>query len=110
MKFLDQKKELKVYRVVQELINNAVKHSQASQIKVDVFGDDQLIISVEDDGLGFVPSFKNNVMQSGKGLGLYNMSNRTRLLNAKLDFDNQIKKGSKITLTVPYETTESLHR
>jgi two-component system, NarL family, sensor kinase len=110
MKFLDQKKELKVFRVVQELINNAVKHSQASQIKVDVFGNDKLKICVEDDGLGFDPTLKDNVMQSGKGLGLYNMTNRTRLLNAKLDFDNQVKKGSKITLIVPYETTESLHR
>jgi signal transduction histidine kinase len=110
MKSLDQKKELKVYRVVQELINNAVKHSQASQINVNVFCDEQLRISVEDDGLGFDPELKNNVVQSGKGLGLYNMTNRTRLLNAKLEFDKHIKKGSKITLTVPYETTESLHR
>jgi signal transduction histidine kinase len=110
VKFLDQKKELKIYRVVQELINNAVKHSQASKINVDVFPGDQLLISVEDDGVGFDPALKNNVMQSSKGLGLYNMTNRTRLLNAKLDFDNQVKKGSKITLTVPYETTESIHR
>ena len=48
--------------------------------------------------------------QNGSGLGLYNMENRTRLLNARLDFDAQVKKGSKITLIVPYETTESLHR
>ena len=48
--------------------------------------------------------------QNGSGLGLYNMENRTRLLNARLDFDTQVKKGSKITLIVPYETIESLHR
>lgn len=110
VKHLEQKSELKIYRIVQELINNAIKHAQASQINVDVSGGDQLVISVEDDGLGFDPSIRNNVVQSGKGLGLYNLTNRTRLLNAKLDFGNHIKKGSKITLTVPYETTESLHR
>jgi two-component system, NarL family, sensor kinase len=110
VKFIEQKRELKIYRVVQELINNAIKHSQASQIKVEVWGGEQLFITVEDDGIGFDSSIRNNVVQSGKGLGLYNMTNRTRLLNAKLEFDNQTKKGSKITLIVPYETTESLHR
>ena len=101
---------MKIFRIVQELINNAIKHAQASVINVDLFGEDQLKISVEDDGVGFDPVCKHSATQNGSGLGLYNMENRTRLLNAKLDFDTQVKKGSKITLIVPYETIESLHR
>jgi two-component system NarL family sensor kinase len=100
------KGELKVFRIVQELINNAIKHAQASEINVTVSAASaQLIISVEDDGIGFDPSLKHSGTQNGSGLGLYNMENRARLLNATLDFDKQRKKGSKITVTVPYETT-----
>jgi signal transduction histidine kinase len=106
---MDRKRELKIYRIVQELINNAIKHAQASVITVTISVGSQWVISVEDDGVGFDPSLKRTT-QSGSGLGLYNMENRARLLNAKILFDTQRKKGSKITLIVPYETTEGLHR
>ena len=110
VKAIDRKRELKVFRIVQELLNNAIKHSQAGSIQVSVYAENQLRICVEDDGIGFDPSLNDSVAQSGNGLGLYNMANRARLLNANLDFDVQIKKGSKITLTIPYETIESIHR
>lgn len=103
---VDPKRELKVFRIVQELINNAIKHAHASGINVMVSSDDMhFVISVEDDGAGFDPSLKHSSTQNGSGLGLYNMENRARLLNATLDFDTQRRKGSKITLIVPYETT-----
>lgn len=107
---IETKRALKIFRIVQELINNSIKHAQASAISVELFAEEKLNITVEDDGIGFEPSAKHSATQNGSGLGLYNMENRTRLLNAKLDFDTQIKKGSKITLIVPYETIESLHR
>jgi len=110
VKYIDRKRELKVFRIVQELLNNAIKHSQASAIEVSVSGKEQLTIKVEDDGIGFDPALKDTIAQSGKGLGLYNMANRARLLNGHIEFDTPVKKGSKITLTIPYETTESLHR
>src|SRR5688572_15341153 len=50
--FIETKRALKIFRIVQELINNAIKHAQASVINVDLFGEDQLKISVEDDGVG----------------------------------------------------------
>lgn len=110
VKSIDRKRELKAFRIVQELLNNAIKHSQASAIEVSVFGKERLTIKVEDDGIGFDHGLRDSVVQSSKGLGLYNMDNRARLLNGNLEFDTQPKKGSKITLTIPYETTESLHR
>ncbi len=110
VQFIEQKKELKIFRIVQELLNNAIKHAQATVIDISIFADDQFKIIVEDDGIGFDAGLKYNDTQSTNGLGLYNIANRARLLNATLDFDNQVKKGSKITLTVPYETIESLHR
>jgi signal transduction histidine kinase len=110
IRLIDTKRALKIFRIVQELINNAIKHAQASSINVTVVASDLLKISVEDDGIGFDPSAKHLPSQNGSGLGLYNMENRTRLLNARLEFDTHSKKGSKITLIVPYEAVESLHR
>jgi two-component system, NarL family, sensor kinase len=110
IKPMDSKRALKIFRIVQELLNNAIKHAQASAIDVNVAAGDLLRISVEDDGIGFDPTAKHLPTENGSGLGLYNMENRTRLLNARLEFDTQVKKGSKITLIVPYEAVESLHR
>lgn len=103
-------RELKIFRIVQELINNAVKHAQPTVINVTVTAGDHLEISVEDDGKGFDPSLDHAITAGGSGLGLYNMESRARLLNGKLEFDIHAKKGSKITLIVDYETTESLYR
>jgi signal transduction histidine kinase len=98
---LDSQRELMVFRIVQELLNNAIKHAQASRIdvKLDVLPD--LIICVEDDGVGFNAEEQKSDKQSGKGLGLFNIENRARLLNGDLKFQKGNEKGSKILLTVP---------
>lgn len=98
---LNQKKELMIFRVAQELVNNAVKHSQATTIYVTIRGTDKLEVIVEDDGVGFDPEAQRSLTQSAKGLGLFNIENRARLLSAKLEFDSPREKGSKITMTLP---------
>lgn len=105
----DRNKEVKIFRIVQELMNNAIKHAQASSISVVVDAGESLKVTVEDDGVGFDPVAKR-AAGSGAGLGLFNMENRARLLNGRIDFQTETQKGSKITLIVPYEATESLHR
>lgn len=102
---------LKVYRIVQELINNAVKHAEASVINVTASAGAQgLQLTVEDDGKGFDPKMKTSATWNGSGLGLFNMENRARLLNARLEYKSNVGKGSKITLYVDHEISESLHR
>jgi signal transduction histidine kinase len=91
MRSIETKRALKIFRIVQELINNAVKHAQASVIKVVFVAEEKLKITVEDDGVGFEPSALHAATENGSGLGLYNRENRTRLLNAKLDFETQVK-------------------
>lgn len=103
-------RELKAYRIVQELINNAVKHAEPSAINVTVTGSDDLQLMVEDNGKGFDPSLNHSASRNGSGLGLFNMENRARLLNARLEYDTSPGKGSKITLYVNYETSENLYR
>ena len=98
---MDQKRELMVFRVAQELVNNAVKHANATAISVTIGGTDMLEIIVEDNGVGFDVESQRTLTSSGKGLGLFTIENRVRLLNAKLDFESAGGKGTKISMTMP---------
>lgn len=98
---LDKTRELMIFRIVQELLNNAIKHSQASQISVTLKSDHKLAVIVQDDGVGFDPEAFKKDTQSGKGLGLFNIENRARLLGAKLEYGKQSKKGSTTIITLP---------
>lgn len=104
---LDKQRGLMVFRIVQELLNNAVKHSQATLIQVSVALEDQLTIVVEDNGIGFDVEAQRNDKQSGKGLGLFNIENRARLLNGTLWFDMERTKGSKTILKLAIEDEEA---
>lgn len=97
---MQKTEELMIFRIVQELVNNAIKHAQATQITVDAGSRNGFYISVEDDGVGFNIEAQRNDRTSGKGLGLYSIENRAKQLGLNLVFD-QRNKGSKITLVFP---------
>jgi two-component system, NarL family, sensor kinase len=96
-----QQRELMVFRIVQELLNNAVKHAQASRIDVALHLNGKLRVSVADDGIGFNADEEKNDRQNGKGLGLYNIENRARLLGGVIEFERVKPRGSRITLILP---------
>ncbi|MFZ5999822.1 MAG: sensor histidine kinase [Bacteroidota bacterium] len=97
---LSKQRELMVFRIVQELLNNAIKHAQASFIEVVFRYDDHLVLSVEDNGIGMN---LDHLEKSGqKSLGLFNVQSRVQLLNATVSIDPQKKEGSKIVLDIPY--------
>jgi two-component system NarL family sensor kinase len=99
----EKSRELMLFRIVQELLNNAMKHAKASIIQVTLTGSDSLSVCVEDDGVGYDPDVIKGSVQNGKGLGLFNIENRARVLGATVIFDKERVIGSKITLVVPYE-------
>lgn len=98
---LDKTRELMIFRIVQELLNNAIKHAQASRITVTLKAGEPLEVSVEDDGIGFDPEAFKKDTSSGKGLGLFNIENRARLLGGKLEYTKNKTSGSETILTVP---------
>jgi signal transduction histidine kinase len=100
---LERNRELMIFRIVQELVNNALKHAQASSITVTFNATEHLLVAVEDDGVGFNAEEHKNDKRSGKGLGLFNIENRARLLGGKIEFDKEREKRSRIALIVPYE-------
>lgn len=97
---MDKQRELMTFRIVQELLNNAVKHSTASTINVRLVSDINLTVTVADDGVGFdVGKLKSD--KTGRGLGLFNIENRARLLNGELVFNSGQSRGTVVTLTIP---------
>jgi two-component system, NarL family, sensor kinase len=102
-KSMDAKRELMIFRIVQELLNNAIKHANASMILIKFHSTDYLEILVEDDGIGFNFDEKHSSTENEKGLGLFNIENRIRLLNATIEFEKERRKGVCIKLKVPYE-------
>jgi two-component system, NarL family, sensor kinase len=97
----EKNRQLMIFRIVQELLNNAIKHAQATRILVEIKLQHVLTISVEDDGIGFDAEAIKNDAQGGRGLGLFNIENRARLLGGKVDYLKPPKHGSKTLLTLP---------
>jgi signal transduction histidine kinase len=94
-KSLTKTDEIMVFRIVQELINNALKHSRSDRITVAFDWHANLIVQVCDTGIGFDQRNKSS------GLGLFNMQNRARLLGASLRFEKNEPKGTCVTLSMP---------
>jgi signal transduction histidine kinase len=87
-KQLDTDKELVLYRIIMELIQNIIKHAQASEAIIQfIISENILTVSIEDNGIGFN---KNNYK---KGVGLISISNRLKLINADWYFDTSNNKG-----------------
>lgn len=93
--------ELGMYRMCQELINNAVKHSGASEVQVQfVEHPDSIILMVEDNGNGFD---KNQIMRENPGVGLINVESRTNAFGGNFILDTAISKGVTATIEIPLE-------
>lgn len=98
-KRLSKNLETNFYRVSQECLNNAIKHSKASEIVLQIFLHDQLIsLTYEDNGVGF--DVDDKVSDS---YGLQIMNNRTQLLNGSMQIDSSVGKGTFICIEVPIE-------
>lgn len=86
-----------VYRILQNLSSNIVRHSKARIAKIKVLGKkNHLTILVEDDGIGFDP-------KTNHGLGLDLVQKRVLLFDGTIDVDSQINKGTTITIILPYK-------
>ena len=84
-----------VYRILQELVNNAVKHAQASQILVQLTkSSDKVLITVEDDGKGF----DINTLENSTGIGYINLKQRIAYLNGKMDIETKPSQGTAVNI------------
>ncbi|RLJ80580.1 sensor histidine kinase [Pedobacter alluvionis] len=94
----EQKKTI-IFRIVQESLQNILKHAQATAIDVGFDFSEQLNITIEDNGVGFCAGEKDKFET---GLGLQNIVKRATLIMGEATIDSVINNGTKITLTIPY--------
>ncbi|MDD4108611.1 MAG: histidine kinase [Prolixibacteraceae bacterium] len=85
-----------LYRIIQEVVHNIIKHASAKQIDMSITRtDDGISLMVEDDGTGFITS------QGNSGLGLKNINSRVKLLNGYFDVDSSLNRGTIYNVTIP---------
>src|ERR1041385_6620291 len=102
---LKPEKELLVFRIIQELINNILKHSNSSFIHLtqNVHAD-KFYLRIHHDGRGIVQSDFEKLNKSNIGLGLKNISSRMRVVHGNINFEKDISQTYyKITLELPKE-------
>lgn len=95
---MDHTSEVALYRIAQELINNAIKHANAGHITLQLHRHaNSLVMSVEDDGVGF----DVGGLRFDNTLGFYNITSRAKALNGRLDIESQPKIGTLVSLEIP---------
>ncbi|WP_347174033.1 sensor histidine kinase [Polaribacter uvawellassae] len=94
--FLDEKEELNVYRILQEILHNILKHAKANSVEIQFVNfDNEITITIEDDGVGF------NSSKRKKGLGIYNIQKRVAYLNGTIEISSIKNKGTFIVIVIP---------
>ena len=94
---IEQTTAITVYRIVQELINNTIKHAGAANAIVQLTKTDStLSLTVEDDGKGF----DKNILNFSKGIGWSNIQNRVDFLKAFLDVRTEKEKGTSVLVEI----------
>ncbi len=94
---IDQTTAITIYRIVQELINNTMKHAAAKTAIVQLTKtNQQLSVTVEDDGKGF----DSSILQQSKGIGWSNIQNRVDFLKGKLDINSTEGKGTSVFIEI----------
>jgi two-component system, NarL family, sensor kinase len=86
-----------IYRIVQELVNNIIRHAQATRALVQLIRDgNTLSITVEDNGTGF----DKNILATSDGMGYLNLINRVAYLNGKMDIQTSPGNGTFVNIEI----------
>lgn len=90
---IEQTTSITIYRIIQELISNSIRHAAAKKVVVQVTKtNEQLAVTVEDDGKGFDTA----VLNQSKGIGWTNIQHRINFLQGTLDINSQPGKGTSV--------------
>lgn len=97
---LDKNQKLTIFRILQEALNNAIKHAKAATVQVCLKHlNNTVLITIKDDGVGFDPSLVK------RGAGLKNIQNRVYLIGGTYTIQSATKKGCEIIINFPINKT-----
>ena len=95
----DPDTDIYIFRIIQESLNNIIKHSEATEFNIQfIYSDNYLMIIVSDNGHGF----DTNIIKHTQSNGLMNMSERVKALNGTMSIDSS-KNGTLLKLKIPYK-------
>lgn len=101
---MEPQQELILFRIVQESLNNIIKHAEAKTIRITaLYSATELDLQVEDDGKGAAPDELDMDGNSYKSLGLRNMNNRARMIGGTFALHSVPGNGTIIKLTIPFK-------
>lgn len=97
---LDPVKEGVMFRVLQEIVSNILKHAKASEVTIQLIRhESELSLLVEDNGVGF--NVKDKMNAEGGGIGLKNIQSRVQFLNGQIFYDSYEGKGTTVSIEIP---------
>lgn len=100
--FMNSQKELIIFRIVQEALNNILKHAQANRINIRLsYHSNGIYLDISDNGIGFPKDRTGETTGKKKGSGLINMKSRALMLGGTWNIETAAH-GTIIKLTVPY--------
>jgi signal transduction histidine kinase len=96
---LEEQKAINLYRIVQEVVHNAIKHSRATNLELELTSEEhQIILSATDNGIGFDHDLS---LREATGLGLRNLLSRTEIMNGKMFVESKKDKGTRFLFEIP---------
>ena len=99
---LPESKLIILYRIIQELVNNIIKHAHAKKINIKLTDEKEGIqIILSDNGRGFDVKSLNKTREQNTGFGLFAVRERVMNLGGKLSIESEIGTGTKIKINLP---------
>ncbi|PJA07226.1 MAG: hypothetical protein COX70_07705 [Flavobacteriales bacterium CG_4_10_14_0_2_um_filter_32_8] len=96
-KRFSEKVEINIYRVLQEIINNTIKHAQANELTIGIhYHDNKLLIQTKDDGVGFC----SEIINQKSGIGLSSLKNRIEMIGGNLKVNSSANKGTEYIIVL----------
>lgn len=101
--YLNYDIEINIFRIIQEALNNILKHSKADTARVRLIASyPRVIVRINDNGKGFHLNSKPDLNASGKKMGILGMKERVSLIGGKMEINSSPGSGTKIVAEIPY--------
>ena len=105
LKFIKRENQIHVYRIIQELITNSIKHGNATKIELNLTDYDSKMLEFHyhDNGVGT----DLNVEEIHKGLGIQNINYRAEIIGGRISFNSALNEGFNFSLKIPVHETKN---
>ncbi|MFC4233551.1 sensor histidine kinase [Parasediminibacterium paludis] len=108
--YFDGQTTIFLYRMLQESLQNILKHAQATHVNIKVYCSDAhtFVIEIQDNGKGFNLAEEKAKKDKSGGVGVKSMMNRANLIGATITIDSAIGKGTTVKITIPIPDEDTL--